>query len=136
MNLYSADTLKYGSMSLNSDILTWFRTTHYLLSLLKTAYWAGKHQIPFSLYLGWPDQGSNFFTEFNIKLYDKNSESDYIFFSNIGNKNIFLEKNHNPPFKLNRDKKTNILTLVLSEKKFWTKQKTITPPLPFKLNSR
>jgi hypothetical protein len=55
----------------------------------------------------------NFFPEFNIRLYDKNSESDYffslhqnqnIFFSNIGNQNIFLEKNHNPlppPFKLN-----------------------------------
>ena len=44
------------------------------------------------------------FTEFNIRLYDKNSESDYflhqnqnIFFSNIVNQNIFLEKNHNPP---------------------------------------
>jgi hypothetical protein len=45
-----------------------------------------------------------FFPEFNIRLYDKNSESDYffflhqnqnIFFSNIGNQNIFLEKNHN-----------------------------------------
>jgi hypothetical protein len=42
-----------------------------------------------------------FFQELNIKLYDKNSESDYffsstknqnIFFSNIGNQNIFLEK--------------------------------------------
>jgi hypothetical protein len=51
-----------------------------------------------------------FFSEFHIRLYDKNSESDYffflhqnqdIFFSNIGNQNIFLEKNHNPPFKLN-----------------------------------
>jgi hypothetical protein len=51
-----------------------------------------------------------FFPEFNIRLYDKNSESDYffflhqnqnIFFSNIGNQNIFLEKKHNPPFKLN-----------------------------------
>jgi hypothetical protein len=39
-------------------------------------------------------------------LYDKNSESDYffflhqnqnIFFSNIGNQNIFLEKKHKPP---------------------------------------
>ena len=38
---------------------------------------------------------------FNIRLYDKNSESDYFlipppkseyFFSNIGNQNIFLEK--------------------------------------------
>ena len=51
-----------------------------------------------------------FFPEFNIRLYDKNSESDYffflhqiqnIFFSNIGNQNIFLGKKHNPPFKLN-----------------------------------
>ena len=42
-----------------------------------------------------------FFPKFNIRLYDKNSESDYffflhqnqnIFFSNIGNQNIFLEK--------------------------------------------
>jgi hypothetical protein len=44
-----------------------------------------------------------FFPEFNIRLYDKNSESDYffflhqnqnIFFSNIGNQNIFLGKKH------------------------------------------
>ena len=42
-----------------------------------------------------------FFLEFNIRLYDKNSESDYffflhqnqnIFFCNIGNQNFFLEK--------------------------------------------
>ena len=47
-----------------------------------------------------------FFPKFNIRLYDKSSESYYffflhqnqnIFFSNIGNQNIFLEKNHNPP---------------------------------------
>ena len=52
-----------------------------------------------------------FFPEFNIRLYDKNSETDNffflhqnqnIFFSNIGNQNIFLKKKHNPPpFKLN-----------------------------------
>jgi hypothetical protein len=50
-----------------------------------------------------------FFPEFNIRLYDKNSESDYffslhqnqnIYFSNFGNRNIFLEKNI-PPCKLN-----------------------------------
>ena len=49
-------------------------------------------------------QSAIFFPEFNIRLYDKNSESDYFFFlhqnqnnffSNIGNQNIFLEKNHN-----------------------------------------
>ena len=48
-----------------------------------------------------------FFPEFNIRLYDKNSQSDYffflhqnqnIFFNNIGNQNIFLEKK---TFKLN-----------------------------------
>jgi hypothetical protein len=49
----------------------------------------------------------NFFPEFHIRLYVKNSESDYFFvppskFSNIGNQNIFLEKkNITPPFKLN-----------------------------------
>ena len=48
----------------------------------------------------------NFFPQFNNRFYDKNSESDYffflhqnqnIFFSNIGNQNICLEKKHNPP---------------------------------------
>jgi hypothetical protein len=52
-----------------------------------------------------------FFPEFNIRLYDKNSESDnflflhqnQIYISNIGYQNIFLEKKRNPPplFKLN-----------------------------------
>jgi hypothetical protein len=51
-----------------------------------------------------------FFPECNIRLYDKNSESDYffflhqnqnIFFNNIGNQNIFFRITHNPPFKLN-----------------------------------
>ena len=48
----------------------------------------------------------NFFSpKYNIRLYDKNSETDFfslhqnqnIFFSHIGNQNICLEKNHNPP---------------------------------------
>ena len=43
----------------------------------------------------------NFFPEYNIRLYDKDSESDYFFFSppkseyffsNIGNQNIFFRK--------------------------------------------
>ena len=47
----------------------------------------------------------NIFPEFNIRFYDKNSESDYffffhqnhnIFFCNIGNHNIFLEKTSSP----------------------------------------
>jgi hypothetical protein len=45
-----------------------------------------------------------FFPESNIRLYDKNSESDFvflhqnqnIFFSNIVNQNIFFRKKHNP----------------------------------------
>ena len=48
-----------------------------------------------------------FFPEFNIKLYDKNSESDYFFFSStkirlsfsatLGIRIFFLEKKHTPP---------------------------------------
>jgi hypothetical protein len=49
-----------------------------------------------------------FFLEFNIRLYDKNSEADLFllppeseyFFSNIGNQNIFFRK-YTHPFKLN-----------------------------------
>jgi hypothetical protein len=50
-----------------------------------------------------------FIPEFNIRFYDKNSESDYFFFpppkffsATLGIRIFFLEKNHNPPFKLNR----------------------------------
>ena len=66
----------------------------------------------------------NLFPEFNIRLYDKNPESDYffslhqnqnIFFSNIGNQNIFLEKNHNPPFKLNGRSLTRLSSLVITK---------------------
>jgi hypothetical protein len=96
----------YLSATLGTDHLTWrggygflfrseifFRTTQEL-----KYYYFLSHKVQI------------FFPEFNIRLYDKNSESDYyffpppkseIFFSNIGNQNIFLEKNHNPPFKLN-----------------------------------
>jgi hypothetical protein len=38
-----------------------------------------------------------FFSEFNIRLYDKNSESDYFFFPPPKSEYFFLEKNHNPP---------------------------------------
>ena len=51
-----------------------------------------------------------FFSEFNIRLYDKNSESDYFFFSatkiriffsaTLGIRIFFLEKNHNPPLRV------------------------------------
>ena len=67
-----------------------------------------EHELEYLFFLS--RQARIFFPEFNIRLYDKNSESDFffflhqnqnIFFSNIGNQNIFLEKNHNPPFKLN-----------------------------------
>jgi len=53
----------------------------------------------------------NFLPEFNIRLYDKNSESDFfflhqnqnIFFSNIGNQNTFFRKKtiNGRPLKLN-----------------------------------
>ena len=66
-----------------------------------------------------------FFPQFNIRFYDKNwfrlffflHQNQNIFYSNIGNQNIFLEKNHNPPFKLNGPSLNadSPLTLWLSE---------------------
>ena len=57
-------------------------------------------------------QRAKFFPEFNIRLYDKNSESDYFFFPPPKSEYFFQQhweseylnkkKNkHNPPFKLN-----------------------------------
>jgi len=63
-------------------------------------FFFGHHKLEYLIYLSL--EARNFFPEFNIRLYDKNSESDYffslhqyqnIFFSNIGNQNIFFEKN-------------------------------------------
>ena len=52
-----------------------------------------------------------FFPEFNIRLYDKSSESHYFFFrppkseyffqQHWESEYFFRKKNHNPPFKLN-----------------------------------
>jgi hypothetical protein len=51
-----------------------------------------------------------FFPVFNIRLYDKNSESDYFFFpppkaeyffqQHWESEYFFLEKNHNPPLQV------------------------------------
>jgi hypothetical protein len=79
-----------------------------------------------------------FFPEFNIRLYDKNSESDFFFlhqnqnilFSNIENQNIFLEKKTYPPlpFKLNGrsltrkftlKNKNNLSNFTSASAKFW-----------------
>ena len=71
-----------------------------------------------------------FFTrkEFNIRLYDKNSESDYffslhqnqnIFYSKIGNQNIFFRKKTitpPPPFKLNGRSLKEALATILTKK--------------------
>jgi L-rhamnose mutarotase len=62
------------------------------------------------------------FPDCNIRLYDNNSESDYfvflhqnqnIFFSNIRNQNIFLEKKHNPLFKLNGRSLTSVVVKMM-----------------------
>ena len=72
-------------------------------------FFPGQHN-SWNIYFFLSRKAQFFFTIFNIRLYDKFFESDYffflhqnqnIFFSNIGNQNIFLEKNHNPPCKLN-----------------------------------
>ena len=57
----------------------------------------------------------NFFPEFNIRIYDKNSESDYYFFP--------------PP-------KSEYFFQQHWESEYFFRKKTITPPSPFKLNGR
>ena len=96
-------------------------------------------------YLFFVAQSAIFFPELNIRLYDKNSESDFfffflhqnqnIFFSNIGNQNIFLEKNHTPPFMLNgrsrrlsefinRGRIDNLMPKRKSPKRHWSTKHT------------
>ena len=63
-------------------------------------FFFGQHELEYLFFLS--RKVLIFFPEFNIRLYNKNSGSDFvflhqnqnIFFSNIGNQNIFLEKNH------------------------------------------
>ena len=61
------------------------------------------HNTSLNIFFFFVVQSAIFFPEFNIRLYDKNSESHFFFFpppkseyffSNIGNQNIFLEKKH------------------------------------------
>jgi hypothetical protein len=60
-------------------------------------------------------QGAIFFPEFNIRLYDKNSESDYYF---------FLHQNQ------------NIFSATLGIRIFFFRKKNPIPSPPFKLNGR
>ena len=69
-------------------------------------YFSGQHELEYLFFLS--SKARNFFPKFNIRLYDKNSESEYYFFpppkseyffSNIGNQNIFFRKKK--PWKLN-----------------------------------
>jgi hypothetical protein len=62
------------------------------------------------IYLFFVAQSAIFFPEFNIRLYDKNSESDFFFpppkseyfFQQHWESEYFFRKKHNPPpFKLN-----------------------------------
>jgi hypothetical protein len=45
------------------------------------------------------DKAQIFFPEFNITLFDKNSESHFFFFPPPKSE-FFLEKNHNPPLQV------------------------------------
>ena len=69
-------------------------------------FFFGQHELEYLFFLS--RKVLIFFPEFNIRLYNKNSGSDFvflhqnqnIFFSNFGNQNIFLEKKHTPPHPL------------------------------------
>ena len=68
------------------------------------------------------------FPEFNIRLYDKYSDSDYLFFLHQ-NQNILLEENHNPPPPPFQVKWSFPNSRVVRNE---TKQKNIPPPLQVK----
>jgi hypothetical protein len=92
--------------SLGTDHLTWRGGLWFFVSV--RIFFSDNTRVGIIFFLS--RHARNFFPEFNIRLYDKSSESEYffslhqnqnIFFSNIGNQNIFLGKNHNSPIKLN-----------------------------------
>jgi hypothetical protein len=73
-------------------------------------FFFGQHELGYQYFLS--HEARNFFPEFNIRLYDKNSESDYFFVpppkseyffqQRWESEYVFLEKNIPPPlFKLN-----------------------------------
>ena len=100
------------TVTLRTDHLTW-RVGGYGFLFRSEFCFRTIHELEYLFILS--RKARNLFPKFNIRLYDKNSESDYFFFpppkseyffSNIGNQNIFLEKKQSPPsppppFKLN-----------------------------------
>jgi hypothetical protein len=94
------------SSACNSSICIWFGTDHLTCRgeglwgfFFVQKYFFGQHES--SNIFFFVAHSAKFFPVFNIRIYDKNSESDYFFipppkseknFSNIGNQNIFLEK--------------------------------------------
>ena len=92
----------FFSIPLGTDHLTWRGGYGFLFR--SEFFFRTTRELEYFFFL--VAQSAKFFPEFNIRLYDKNSDSDYffflhqnqnIFFSNIGNQNIFLEKKHTPP---------------------------------------
>ena len=91
----------YQVIALGTDHLT-CRGGGYGFLLCSETFFRTTRELEYLFFLSC--KARNFFPEFNIRLYDKNSESHFfflhqnqnIFFSNIGNQNIFLEKKHNP----------------------------------------
>ena len=87
---------------LGTDYLTW-REGGYGFLFRSEFIFRTTQELGYLFFLS--RKARKFVPEYNIRLYDKNSESDFfflhqnqnIFFSNIGNQNIFLEKNHTPP---------------------------------------
>ena len=81
------------------------------------------------IFINFIARSANFFPEFHIRLYDKNSESDYFFFpppkseyffqQHWESEYFFKKKNHNhpfpPPFKLN-GRSLSFFPKVLKEK--------------------
>ena len=90
-----------------TDTITWIRhrTQVMVFCFVQNFFFRTTRELEYLLFLSC--KARIFFSEINIRLYDKNSESYYffffhqnqiIFFTNIGNQNMFLET---PSWKLN-----------------------------------
>ena len=87
----------------------------------RSEFFFGQHELEFFFFCGTKCkiffQNLTLWQKLWIGLFFFLHQNQNIFFSNIGNQNIFLGKNHNPPFKLNGRSPTSFMgqTSPLSE---------------------
>ena len=101
--IYLAPSELVVRINKSTSVVTKRYVTHYISRILGTHHltWRGGYGflLRSEFFFRATQELEYFFSfpEFNIRLYDKNFESDYFFFLHQ-NQNIFLEKKHKPPF--------------------------------------